>query len=452
MENNFENPQFNQNPTAGGTNNGANPGTGYTGGTSTGSFTENPNGYGTGHSQSYGAGYSQSYGAENQNGYGSSNPYGNPNASQNGGYRAPQYGNTYNPQYGYRPQNAYNPQNAYTSRGYYYPPQSQYDPFSMQKGQQKKEIRLLSNVHGLTVLGFSLFAFVLSFLLVKIIPSFSVAYKHNMLFRTAFDAVYSILIIGVPFILSYVFLRKRKAIGNLPLGAPRDTKAATLLVFVGLAACIAGSYVSGLFTGILENLFHVTFTMPEDEIKYTTLPLILFGILKVSIVPALVEEFAIRGVVMQSLKKYGDWFAILMSAMVFALMHGNMIQIPFAFIAGIAIGYAVTVTGSMWTGVFIHALNNLFALIMQIIGDNCAESVQTILVLVLLAAVFVSGITCLVIYSSRYKKTGIVLSKGEGYLTNGQKAKTYIFTVSMILAILYLLIETAQYVEFNGLF
>lgn len=448
MDNHFENPQFNQNPTAGGsnagTNGGANPGTGYNGG--------NPTGYSAGNPNAYGAGNPNGYHAGNQNGYGTANPYGNPNAAQNGGYRAPQYGNTYNPQYGYRPQNAYTSQNAYSSRGYYYPPQPPYDPFEKQKVQQKKELRFLSNIHGLTVLGFSLFAFVLSLILVKLIPGFSVLYQHNMLFRTAFDAVYSILIIGVPFLFAYIVLRKRKVIDHLPLGAPKDAKAATLLVFAGLAACIAGSYASGMFTGILENLFHVTFTMPEDDVKYTTLPLILFGILKVSIVPALVEEFAVRGVVMQSLKKYGDWFAILMSAMVFALMHGNMIQIPFAFIAGIAIGYAVMVTGSMWTGVFIHALNNLFALTMQIIGDNCSENMQSVLVLLLLGAVFVSGIVCFAIYSTRSKKIGAALSKGEGYLTTGQNTKSYIFSVSMILAIVYLLMETAQYVEFNGLF
>ena len=78
---------------------------------------------------------------------------------------------------------------------------------------------------------------------------------------------------------------------------------------------------------------------------YTTSPL------TIDVYKRQIEEFAMRGVVMQSLRKYGDWFAIIMSSLVLALVHGNMVQIPFAFIAGIAIGYAVTVTGSMWTGV-----------------------------------------------------------------------------------------------------
>lgn len=76
-----------------------------------------------------------------------------------------------------------------------------------------------------------------------------------------------------------------------------------------------------------------------------------------------------RGVVMQPLRKYGDWFAILTSAFVFALMHGNLVQAPFAFIAGIGLGYAVIASGSLWTGILIHLLNNSISVI-QTIGNR----------------------------------------------------------------------------------
>ena len=144
-------------------------------------------------------------------------------------------------------------------------------------------------------------------------------------------------------------------------------------------ACIAGSYASSIFGSIFQNLFGIEFTMAEDGIKLTTASVILPYIVKTAVLPALIEEFAMRGVVMQSLRKYGDWFAIIMSSLVFALLHGNMVQIPFAFIAGIAIGYAVTVTGSMWTGILIHFLNNLASIIMQIGIDNCSETVSAVI-------------------------------------------------------------------------
>lgn len=123
---------------------------------------------------------------------------------------------------------------------------------------------------------------------------------------------------------------------------------------------------------------------------------------KTAVLPALIEEFAMRGVVMQSLRKYGDWFAIIMSSLVFALLHGNMVQIPFAFIAGIAIGYAVTVTGSMWTGVLIHFLNNLASIIMQIGIDNCSETVSAVITMSVVFVIMISGIICAAIYFKNY--------------------------------------------------
>ena len=96
-----------------------------------------------------------------------------------------------------------------------------------------------------------------------------------------------------------------------------------------------------------------------------------------------------RGVVMQPLRKYGDWFAILTSAFVFALMHGNLVQAPFAFIAGIGLGYAVIASGSLWTGILVHLLNNSISVIQTIaiayLPEGKAAIVSAILIGVVIA-------------------------------------------------------------------
>ena len=232
----------------------------------------------------------------------------------------------------------------------------------------------------------------------------------------------------------------------MPLGPPNDGKAAVLLVFIGVMSCVAASYATGILTSAVENIFGVTFTLPESDTVYNSVPLFLLATLGTAIVPAFIEEFAIRGTVMQPLRKYGDKFAIVMSALVFGLMHGNMVQIPFAFLAGLAIGYAVTVTGSMWVGVAIHFLNNFISVLMQVAVDNLPDNHENIVLLGLLALVFTTGIVCLVVYLKNYARTP--LQKGDETLSNGEKAKAYLCTVPMILAAISLLIETAQYIEF----
>ena len=107
---------------------------------------------------------------------------------------------------------------------------------------------------------------------------------------------------------------------------------------------------------------------------------------------------------MQSLRKYGDGFAIIMSSFVFALMHGNMIQIPFAFIAGIGIGYAVIKTGTMWTGIIIHFINNAIAVISMTVSQNCSDEITNMFSMILYTVVFAVGIICFALYANDRKQ------------------------------------------------
>lgn len=383
----------------------------------------------------YGAG---GYGQNGYNPYGQP-PYGAPYAqapntppyAQQPPYAQPPYGNPYyTPGYGGAPYTGYTVPN---------------DPQIRRKKNETRTVRTMSAAHGLSVLGFTVFAYVFSAFL-ALIPAFRAAYTGNSVFSEAIDAVFSICIIFVPFFIGFLFQKKRGLIKELPLGTPNDGKAAVLLVFIGVMCCVAASYATGILTTVVENIFGVTFTLPESDTVYNSVPLVLLATLGTAIVPAFVEEFAIRGTVMQPLRKYGDKFAIVMSALVFGLMHGNMVQIPFAFLAGLAIGYAVTVTGSMWVGVAIHFFNNFISVLMQVAVDNLPDKLENIVLLGLLALVFTTGIACLVLYLKNYAR--VPLQKGDETLSNGEKAKAYLCTVPMILAAISLLIETAQYIEF----
>ncbi len=331
----------------------------------------------------------------------------------------------------------------YTQGGYGAPTVT--DTNFLMKKAETRALRISSMAQGLAVIGFSIFGFVLSFILVSI-PGFSAMIQSNAVFYEAVNAALAVTIISVPFLFAYLYQKRRGLVKRLPLGTPNDAKAAVLLVFIGLMCCVAGSYATGILTSVLESVFGVTFTMPESDMTIDSVPIFLITVLSTAFVPAFVEEFAIRGAVLQPLRRHGDKFAIVMSALVFALMHGNMVQIPFAFIAGIAIGYAVTVSGSMWVGVAIHFLNNFMSVLMQTAVDNLPTTQENIAILAILAVIFTAGILCLLLYLKFYARTP--LQNGKTLLQNGEKTKAYLCTAPMILAAILLLIETMQYIEF----
>lgn len=74
------------------------------------------------------------------------------------------------------------------------------------------------------------------------------------------------------------------------------------------------------------------------------------------------EEILFRGLILRSLLPHGKRFAILVSAVLFGVFHGNLAQIPYAFAVGLVLGY-VTVEYSIAWAMALHLFNNL------ILGD-----------------------------------------------------------------------------------
>lgn len=86
-----------------------------------------------------------------------------------------------------------------------------------------------------------------------------------------------------------------------------------------------------------------------------------FGVLYLSagIIAPVFEEIACRGFYYQSYKKAGGAFkAMLLSALIFALIHMNFNQAAYAFIVGILAVLLVEATGSLWSSVLYHGVIN----------------------------------------------------------------------------------------------
>lgn len=79
-----------------------------------------------------------------------------------------------------------------------------------------------------------------------------------------------------------------------------------------------------------------------------------------AILPALGEEMTFRGILMRFAAKRSKRmvFPILVSALLFAGMHGNVSGLPSIFIAGVLLALIYYLTGSLWCSILGHLLNN----------------------------------------------------------------------------------------------
>lgn len=73
----------------------------------------------------------------------------------------------------------------------------------------------------------------------------------------------------------------------------------------------------------------------------------------------LCEELMVRKLILYPLRKHGDWFAIITSALIFGFIHGNWDQLPYAFVVGVLYGLLAVKSNSVIPTLILHALNNL---------------------------------------------------------------------------------------------
>lgn len=94
----------------------------------------------------------------------------------------------------------------------------------------------------------------------------------------------------------------------------------------------------------------------QADILNISFPVMLFMI---GIYGPFCEEFVFRGVIYRSYKKAGSVFwAILLSALLFGLMHLNINQAVYAFVIGILLSLLVEATGSLWGSMVCHMVFN----------------------------------------------------------------------------------------------
>ncbi len=149
-------------------------------------------------------------------------------------------------------------------------------------------------------------------------------------------------------------------------------------LFIGVGICGFSNIASNILLSLLGRL---GMTVPEagssPEISGGLFGMGVAFIATVIIAP-LVEEFAFRGAVLGGMRKYGDGPAIIISAVMFGLVHGNLRQIPFAFLSGIALGFITVKSGSLWMSIIAHAVNNGIAFASSLLANRL--SAETLIV------------------------------------------------------------------------
>ena len=198
-----------------------------------------------------------------------------------------------------------------------------------------------------------------------------------------------------------------------------------------------------MILGILTNLinllllqFDMQMTMPDLSFKNDAFYNMII-ILSVCVIAPVFEELFFRGFILQALKRHGNVFAIITTSILFALLHGNLVQAIPVFALSIVISYSVIRTNNVLIGILIHFLNNSLSIFELFFVKN-----------VVISAIFLLVSIGFIIFtiSTIIKKRTMILN--YYHLYKGKNI-TYFFKnwVSIVFLVLTLLLTATSFIK-----
>ena len=162
-----------------------------------------------------------------------------------------------------------------------------------------------------------------------------------------------------------------------------SSKGILISIGIGLVVFILNIFISTFFSYFLELLgYHNNFASSTTS---SSIGSFFLTLLTVAVLPAICEEFTHRGLLLSEYKKLGFKKAVILSGLMFGLIHLNINQFFYATIIGMVLAVVTLYSRSIFPAMIIHFMNNglnvyfSFAKARGIFGANFYEKLFSFL-------------------------------------------------------------------------
>ena len=155
---------------------------------------------------------------------------------------------------------------------------------------------------------------------------------------------------------------------------PEMIKLFLIMVFLGYAGNILGTILTTLIGLILPSAGYSNVLE-----SYIASDSILLKILFMVILAPIMEELFFRRAIIDRIRPYGEKTAVIFSALVFGLFHGNLTQSIYAFALGLVLGYVYLRSGKLRYSAALHMAFNFMGSILAGTAEIWLEEDMTAL-------------------------------------------------------------------------
>lgn len=143
------------------------------------------------------------------------------------------------------------------------------------------------------------------------------------------------------------------------------------LEFAFASIILVNLFLVYLFPNFIDN------NMPEiikEQFQAIALSSPLLTLLAIGIFAPIAEEILFRGAIYNLFKdNIGKYVALIISSVLFALIHLNIYQASYTLFIGFFLGIILMKTGSLWLPIIFHIVYNLFGGIFQMFDQKLME-------------------------------------------------------------------------------
>lgn len=239
---------------------------------------------------------------------------------------------------------------------------------------------------------------------------------------------------------------------KLPARTPEDHKMPWSSYWALVPICMFLMY-TGSFVGTLLSLLLSGGTAENTVAELTSDTNPLKVVVMVILAP-LLEEYLCRKQLIDRTRQYGEKTAVLLSALIFGLLHQNLYQFFYAFALGLVFGFLYLRTGRLRYTVFLHALFNFMGAVvapwflslytsedlqnipvtatteelLELYRDILPELLLSLLYAMILFGCFIAGLILLITERKR-----LIWKESEEPLSRGTVFKTVYWNAGMVL-------------------
>lgn len=171
----------------------------------------------------------------------------------------------------------------------------------------------------------------------------------------------------------------------------------------------------------------------------------LQSIVAYALVPAVSEEFLCRSVLFSEYEEIGTLQAVVMTSVMFAMLHLNLYLFPVYFFCGVILAFVLYVTNSVLAVILVHFMNNIFFLYYEVyLTEAIQSSAYSSMIMFLLISIFLLSMILLFAYAEkifiRYGKQGKVPEPKEKVTEKWRKC---LLSAPLLALVLFYVIASA---------